>query len=210
MEDIHKLPVIVIGAGGLGKTIVSVLQGSGYNAFGILDDNTERIGKEVLGVPILGPIAKIEDYTNHGFVMGVSDNQTRKEIVSKYSDINWIRVQSTAAYVNPTVSIGVGTVIFAGAVIGADVTLGSHVIASANITIGHDAIIGDYAHVAPGVQIAGAAKIGSGSMLGMACVVCPEVELGENVILGAGAVAVSDIPSGSVAFGMPARVRKKD
>lgn len=209
MENKLSSQIIVFGAGGLGKTIVSVLQASGYNAFGLLDDNPKTWGEQILGVPVLGSISKIDKYAGYGVVMGISDNKLRKQVARKYSNLNWIIVRSTSAYINPSAKIGKGTVIFAGAVIGADVTIGEHTIASANITIGHDAVIEDFVHVAPGVQIAGSASVGCGTMLGMSCVVCPKINIGKDVILGAGAVAVKDIPSGSIAFGMPAKIRNK-
>lgn len=173
-----------------------------------MDDNPEIWGKQILGVSVLGSISKIEgEYSGYGIVMGISDTKIREQFARKYPNLNWIIVRSTSAYINPTAKIGKGTVIFAGAVIGADVVLGEHVIASANITIGHDAVIEDFVHVAPGVQIGGAAKVGSGTMLGMSSVVCPEIKIDKGVILGAGAVAVADIPSGCKAFGIPAKVR---
>jgi maltose O-acetyltransferase len=50
--------------------------------------------------------------------------------------------------------------------------------------------------------------IGSGCFLGANAVVLGGVTIGENVIIGAGAVVTKDIPSGSFATGIPARVVK--
>lgn len=202
--------IIVLGAGGHGKTIVSVIQASGYSAFGILDDDSETWGKQILGITVLGAIDKIREYPDYGVVMGFGDNTKRKKIALEYPDLNWVTIRSTSAYINPTAKIGLGCVVFANAVIGADVSIGDHSIASANITIGHDSVIEDYVHIAPGVQIAGGTYTETGVMLGMGSIVCPEVRIGKNTVLGAGAVAVKDLPADSVAFGMPAKTKNKD
>ena len=209
MKNSKESQIIVLGAGGHGKSVVSVMQASGFSVFGILDDNPEVWDKEILGVPVLGPVRIIEEYSEHGVVMGFGDNKIRRQVANMYQSLNWIIVRSPLAYVNPTVKIGTGTIIFPFAVIGAEVSLGEHVIASANITIGHDTIIEDFVHVAPGVQIAGASYVEKGAMLGMSSVICPEVRIGEDAILGAGAVAVKDIPANSVAYGVPAKVQSK-
>lgn len=51
-----------------------------------------------------------------------------------------------------------------------------------------------------------AVKIGNGSWLGHGTVVLPGVTIGEHVVIGANAVVSKDIPSFSVAVGIPAKV----
>jgi len=51
-------------------------------------------------------------------------------------------------------------------------------------------------------------KIGSNVYIGMNAMVMQGVTVGDNVIIGAGAIVTKDIPSNSVAVGIPARVIK--
>lgn len=51
-------------------------------------------------------------------------------------------------------------------------------------------------------------KIGNNVYIGMDAKVMPGVTIGDNVIIGAGAIVTKDIPSNSVAVGLPARVIK--
>lgn len=52
----------------------------------------------------------------------------------------------------------------------------------------------------------GRVTIGSDVFIGADTVVLPGVTIGDNVIIGANSTVTHDIPSGSVAFGSPARV----
>jgi acetyltransferase-like isoleucine patch superfamily enzyme len=48
-----------------------------------------------------------------------------------------------------------------------------------------------------------------GASIGTSCTILCGVTVGENAIVGAGSVVTKDIPPHSVAYGVPARVRKK-
>jgi acetyltransferase-like isoleucine patch superfamily enzyme len=52
----------------------------------------------------------------------------------------------------------------------------------------------------------GPVKIGSGSIIGYRSIILPNVTIGENVSIGSGAVVTKDIPSNTIAAGVPARV----
>lgn len=206
MNPTEEGGIIVLGAGGHGKSVVSVLLASGLPVTGVLDDTPEKWGRDVQGVPILGPIAELGHYPNCSAVIALGDNADRQTIAERFPDARWATVLYPHAFINPTARIGLGTIVFPGAVIGPGVIIGEHVIVSANTTVGHETILEDYVHVAPGVQIAGRTHVGQGAMLGIGSIVCPKVNIGEEAVLAAGAVAVTDIPARSRALGVPAKV----
>ena len=51
-------------------------------------------------------------------------------------------------------------------------------------------------------------SIGNNVWLGSNVVVLPNVSIGDNVVIGAGSIVTKDIPSCSLAFGVPAKVHK--
>ncbi|MFL5942468.1 MAG: sugar O-acetyltransferase [Gaiellaceae bacterium] len=51
--------------------------------------------------------------------------------------------------------------------------------------------------------------IGDNVWLGGGAIVCPGVTIGDDTVVGAGAVVTSDLPSGALAVGVPARVRRE-
>ena len=56
------------------------------------------------------------------------------------------------------------------------------------------------------INSSGRVKIGNNVYFGINCTVLKGVTIGDNVIVGAGSIVVGDIPSNSVASGVPAKV----
>ena len=194
----------VIGAGGHGKSIVSVLQASGFEVSTILDDTPEKWGKSILGVNVKGPILEKIAGVNGLGLIGIGDNGKRRAKAEELLGVEWLTLIYPGAYVNPTARIGPGSVVFPGAVIGADVIIGKHAVVSGNCTIGHDTQVGDYAHLAPGVQVAGWVKIGEGAMLGIGSCVAPKILVGDWAIVGAGSTVVRNAAPHATVYGVAA------
>lgn len=94
--------------------------------------------------------------------------------------------------------------------------------------VSHNKIsIGDGTILAPGVMIFdhnhifnnidgvrqrefddGEITVGCHSWLGAGCIILKGVHIGDNCVIGAGSVVTKDIPSGTVAVGVPAKVIK--
>jgi hypothetical protein len=110
------------------------------------------------------------------------------------------------AVVASTATVGGGSFLNAGSIIGADTALAEHVLVNRGTTVGHHAIIGAYASLGPGVTVAGYVNVGTGAMIGAGAIVLPKVAIGAHAVVGAGAVVVSDVPAGATVWGNPARV----
>ena len=82
---------------------------------------------------------------------------------------------------------------------------------------GHDVYITDQNHGYEDVNLPISVQtmperevsIGSGSWIGHGSVVLPGARIGEHVVIGANSVVTGEIPSYSVAVGVPARVIKQ-
>ena len=59
------------------------------------------------------------------------------------------------------------------------------------------------------LDLFGPIKVGNNVFIGNNAILLPGVTIGDNVIIGAGAVVTKDIPSDSVAVGVPAKVIKR-
>ena len=112
---------------------------------------------------------------------------------------------------------------------GLNISVGDNFFTNYNVTILDAApvTIGDFVMVGPNVLITTVGhplspkrrrqrlakalpiKIGSDVWIGGNVVILQGVTIGDNVVIGAGAVVTNDIPSNSVAMGIPARVVKK-
>ena len=200
--------VIVIGASGHAKVVISSLLAAGITVAGVYDDDQEKWGCEISKCKVFGPLSMIGDLSGESALMAVGNNNVRKRLVSCFEKLKWLTVIHPAAYVHPSAIIGAGTVVFAGAVIQPDTIIGKHCIINSGATIDHDCIIGDYVHVAPGTNLAGSVKVGDGAFLGIGSAVIIGVTIGKWSTIGAGGVVINDIPSNAVAVGVPAGIIK--
>jgi acetyltransferase-like isoleucine patch superfamily enzyme len=105
------------------------------------------------------------------------------------------------------------------------VNIGSYcrVATQSKVSIGESTLLAAYCYVGPGnhqhsdlnmplisqdMEIKGGVKIGARCWLGTRVTVLDGVTIGDDVIIGAHSVVLSDIPSGAVAVGSPAKVIK--
>ena len=197
----------VIGAGGHGKVVIRLLQDLGYTVAAVFDDDPRRWERPLLGIPVLGPVARIADHRRLPAVVAVGDNAARRRIVDWYP-LEWLTAVHPLAMVDPSVRVGRGTVVLARAVVQVDSRLGEHVIINTAASVDHDCQVGDYAHLAPGVHLAGEVTVGDGALMGIGAVALPRITIGARTTIGAGAALVSDLPADVVAAGVPAKVVK--
>lgn len=200
--------VLVLGSGGHGKVVADILLQSGCLVLGFLDDDRSCWDVTRLGLPVLGGIETFRDHIPTGLVVGVGSNRLRQEIVERLGHGArhlWANAIHPRATVSPSVVMGQGVVVVAGAIINADAALGDHSIINTGATIDHDCRVGDYSHIAPGANLAGGVTVGVRTFIGIGAAVVPGVTIGNDVVIGAGAVVIDDVPDDVTAKGLPAR-----
>jgi sugar O-acyltransferase (sialic acid O-acetyltransferase NeuD family) len=196
--------IVVIGAGGHAKVLMSTLTASGCSIAAVFDDDHTKWGTNAQGICV----SRIERERGGPAIIGIGDNAQRREMARAVT-FEWQTVVHPSACVHPSAKLGRGTVVFAGAVVQPDAVIGDHVIVNTGATIDHDCVVGDYAHLAPGVHLAGSVDVGEGAFLGIGSAVIPGVRIGRWSTLGAGAVATRDVADGVVAVGVPAVALKR-
>jgi len=196
--------IVVIGAGGHAKVVISTLTARGFTIAAVFDDDDTKWGTDAQGTRV----SRIEPGCGGSGIVGIGDNGQRREMAEALN-FEWRSVVHPSAYVHPSAKLGRGTVVFAGAIVQPDAVIGDHVIVNTGATVDHDSVVGDYAHLAPGVHLAGSVQVGEGAFLGIGSVVIPGVRIGGWSTLGAGAVAIRDVREGVVAVGVPARALRR-
>lgn len=197
--------VIMIGAGGHGKSVINVLWHAGFQVKAIIDDAPDTWGGSLLGVPIFSPDSEVAKMEGAAAIIAIGDNESRKEVSEKFCHFNWITAISPAATIYPSANIGEGCVVMPGVVVGADATIGEHVIVSAQSVVAHDCAVENFAHIAPGVLLGGNVTVREGAFLAIGSRVIPRITIGSWAMLGAGATAMRDIPDRGKAYGPSAR-----
>lgn len=195
--------ICVIGAGGHAKVVVATVRAAGGRVRAILDDDVSLHGGQVLGVPVAGPVS-VEAIGGAAAVVAVGDNRTRRDLVRRLR-AEWVTVVHPQAAVDPSVTLGPGTVVFAGAVIQPDARVGRHVILNTGARVDHDCVLGDFVHLGPGATLCGRVRVDEGALLGVGCCARPSVRVGAWSIVGAGAACVRDVEQRSTVIGVPAR-----
>lgn len=200
--------LIVLGAGGHAKVVISTAHASGYSVQAIYDDNPAKWGSLLLGVPVRGEVQQVEQLECLGFI-AIGDNQARKRIATQLQCLVWATLIHPHSWADASVQVGEGTLLNAGVVVQPEAKIGRHCIVNTSASIDHDCEIDDFVHISPGARLAGGVKVGEGTLLGVGCVVLPNRTIGAWSIVGAGAVVVDDVPKGVVVAGVPARVIRR-
>jgi acetyltransferase EpsM len=204
--------LVILGAGGHSKDVIwlierinSMMTYESLEIVGLLDDDPDKIGKNLNGYPIL------ESYKGEAlFVCGVGNPKVRESMENRCigTGMKPITLFDPTAIIHPTAVIGDGTVIMANAVISANSIVGKNSIIHYDCLVGHDCIIGDYATLYPGSKVCGGVKMGTHTQIGTNGTIIPYKSIGNNVVVGAGTVVCSDFKDDVTLVGLPARVLK--
>lgn len=196
--------VMIIGASGHGKVIADIIHQSGDKVMGFLDDDPTK--KEIHQIPVLGKIEDIQKYKNNFcFIIGIGDNQIRKEIAESNPALNYYTAIHPTAVIGEGVRIGNGTAVMAGVVINVDADIGEHCIINTAAVIEHDCIIGDYTHVSPQACLCGNVHVGEECHIGAGVTVINNLSICLKCTIGIGAVVVSNIEKQGIYIGNPAK-----
>jgi sugar O-acyltransferase (sialic acid O-acetyltransferase NeuD family) len=205
-------PVIIIGAGGLGKAALDIFNSNDVVVFGFLDDNPGLAGQVINEVTVLGP-TDAEQFLNiigkkcDAFV-AIDENEYRKRIVKTLNEKRKVQPMNAVhrrAYVSESANIGYGNFINSGVSIGANARVGNHCIINTNAVIDYDADIGNYVQVGAGSLINSSVTIGNEAFIGSGVTIVSGVKIGKKARVGAGSVVIADVEDGETVFGNPAK-----
>jgi sugar O-acyltransferase (sialic acid O-acetyltransferase NeuD family) len=209
--------ILILGAGGHAQVIADILlqmQHAGEQAtpVGYLDDDPNKQGQLLLGMPVLGRIADLACVVHDALIVAIGDNSTRRNLFDRLlqQGERFVTARHPKAVIASDVRIGAGTAICAGVIINPGAVIGANVILNTGCTVDHHNAIGDHAHIAPGVHLGGDVQIGAGTLVGIGATVMPQRHVGAWSIVGAGALVYADLPSHAVALGVPARVIRSE
>ena len=193
--------MVLFGAGGHGKVVLSILKDSGVQVTQIIDENPKI--KNFVGFQVYEPgelASGVEP-----IIITIGNNRIRFEKTQQLTNESFGMAVHSTAWVDTKVTIGPGTVIMPKAVINTGSLVGEHCIINTSSVVEHDCQIDALVHIAPNATICGGCSIGKGSLIGAGAVVIPGIKIGQWCTIGAGAIVTHDIPDGLTVVGNPAR-----
>lgn len=208
--------VVMLGAGGHAKVLLSLLQAIGANVRGICDPGLAAQSVTMWrGIAVLGGDEALEhlDPASVGLVngmgqlVGASRRQGLFETLCARG-FGFPALVHPAAWVDSTVMLQAGVQVMAGVVIQPDSIIGTNSIVNTGARIDHDCIIGEHVHVAPGAVLCGGVKVARGAFIGAGSTTIQGVSIGESCVVGAGAVLVRDLQAGHLVVGSPVRINE--
>jgi sugar O-acyltransferase (sialic acid O-acetyltransferase NeuD family) len=205
--------LIIVGAGGFGREILSWLQHSQTTArqwevIGFLDDDAAAMDRYEYHLPIIGSIKDYQPHQEDHFIMGIaSPTQIKLQIVegltSKGADfITFVHPSVIMGY---NVIIGKGTVICPNCILTCDINIGNFVTININATIGHDVSIGDGCTIQPLSSISGSVKLCKGVEVGSHGCLMPQRQVGNFAKIGAGSLVINNVKPLTTVLGVPAK-----
>lgn len=204
--------MVVVGAGGHGKVVISLLKKLSYRLLGYVDPRDLGM---VLGVSHVGDDTALPGLLNQHPGCHAAIGVGKVEATSRlgYRLLDQVETMgfvvpalvSPAAVVNEEVVMGVGTVVFDGAIVNSGTKVGRGCILNTHCTVEHDCCLGQNVHIAPGAVLSGGATIGDHCMVGAGATVIHGIRVVAGCMIGAGAVVVRDIDEPGVYVGNPAR-----
>lgn len=208
-------PVIILGAGGIGKAAYEILRSHGIIIYCFLDDHEELHGTEVDEVSVLGRtdddgFLKLIGHKCEAFV-ATDDNQERKTLVNllkerrKVMPVNAIHKN---AHLAVSSAISHGNFINDSVVIGANTFIGNHNLIHSGAIIEYDVKVGDFVQIGPGAILGPGVRIEDLAFIGAGATVVAGINIGKGARIGAGSVVVNEIKAGETVFGNPAKAVK--
>ena len=158
--------LVILGAGGYGRTVADIAHQLDYATI-VLDD----------AVPA-HPLSSFQSYidSSTSFIPAFGNNVFRMEWINRIEEGGGqlATLIHPTAYISPTATINLGTVILPHAIINTDVVVGKGCIINLGAIVDHGCILEEGVHLAPGAIVKGENRIEK----------CSRVEAGEVVERG--------------------------
>lgn len=203
--------LIIIGAGGMGRTIYNNAQESiGYGEKfvikGFIDDNINALDQFKNYPPIVGTISEYQPQPKDVFVSSIGGESRKpcmEEIIRRGGEFMELIHNTARLYTN--VKLGIGNFIGAYSVIGNDATVGDYNMIQSYTVIGHDAVIGNWNRIDTHVTCVGGIVIENETNIHTGAIINHNVRVETGAHVGAGSFVIKIVKAGTTVFGNPAR-----
>ena len=203
--------LIIIGAGGMGRTFYSnALESVGYGekfvVKGFIDDNLHALDGFENYPPIIATIKDYQPQLDDVFVSsigGASRRPCMEEIIKRGGEFLELIHQTARIYTNA--KLGKGNFIGAYTVIGNDAVVGDYNMIQSYTVIGHDAKIGSWNRIDTHVTCVGGTIVEDDVNIHTSAVISHNVVVETGAHVGACSFVFRKVKAGTTVMGNPAK-----
>jgi sugar O-acyltransferase (sialic acid O-acetyltransferase NeuD family) len=210
------IPLFIIGAGGFGREVFSIIQalessGSVPHPAGFIDDDPAAVDIEhvvALGSRVVGSVDDLIRRTEpFSAVLAIGSPSAREAIAGLLtnSPITYPVLVHPDTTLGCDVRLAEGVVVTAGSRLSTNIQVGRHVHIDQNAVVGHDCNLGAFSRLNPQACVSGSVTVGSGTVIGANATILQGLNVGSAATVGAGSCVVRNVPDGAVVKGVPAR-----
>lgn len=165
----NKTRLLVVGAGGHGRSVAEAAALSGkFEVVGFLDDSLPS-GETVLGVPVLGPVASMADQraAAEQAIVAIGNNGVREKLMLQLATAGFdlATVVHPRAIVSPSAVLGKGATVMAGSIVGTEARLGMGSIVNCGAVVDHHATVEEFGHLGVNASMVGGTVLGRGAWM---------------------------------------------
>jgi sugar O-acyltransferase (sialic acid O-acetyltransferase NeuD family) len=208
-------PVVIIGSGGHAVSVSETVSAMGLTISYYVSEG--RSGGSLLGRPVREVLETPHVRDGGLVVLAIGDNASRARVWKRLAET--VPHEQMPAIIHPSAVIAAsaeiasGSVILQGAIIGAGSQVTTGCLVNSRASLDHESTLGTFSSLAPGAITGGRVTIGDRVAICIAACVRQGVSIGHDTVVGASSYVNRDLPSGVVAYGVPARIirsRKQD
>jgi sugar O-acyltransferase (sialic acid O-acetyltransferase NeuD family) len=208
--------IVIYGAQGMGREVLWLIeninvQSPTWNVLGFLTDEEfqQLWGRELNGCMVLGGMDWLINHTDEIHVIcALGKGTTRQAIYEKVTRLPYVRLATLvdpSVRVDPTVKIGVGSIICCNCIVTVNINLGKGVLMNTGSSIGHDALVGDYCTFHTKSMASGNTVFGEYCEIGSGAFVLQKKKVVANTVIAPLSSILTDINKPGVYAGNPAR-----
>ncbi len=202
----------IIGAGHLGQQIAyHAKTDHHFDEVVFFDDFVTK--DFVTGHKVIGKISEVlssfkSQLITHLIIgIGYKHMGVRASLYNSFKNkIPFASIVHSTSWVDPSVKIGEGVIIYPGTIIDTGCILNDNIVINVGCTIAHDTEIGAHCFISPSVALAGFIYVGEQSILGINCTVIDNIKIVSNTQIGGGGVVIDSITNSGVYVGNPVRL----
>lgn len=203
--------LIIIGAGGMGRTMYDMARESNgygieYDIRGFIDDNVAALNYFANYPPLIAPIQGYQPKEDEVFVCSIGGAARKKcieEIISKGG--SFLTMIHSTARIGTNVQIGEGSIVGAFTTIGADAKVGKYNLIQSYTVIGHDTIIGDWNRIDTHVTLVGGTKVQDETDIHTSAMISHNVTIESRSRVAACSFVIRRVKEGTTVMGNPAK-----